>query len=379
VHRLIPLFFAVALLVASRTAAAAEQPEHCPAGWESSVFVTAKASVVRITDGGGWGAGFLWKSSRRIVTAMHVVARARSFEIIFADGTHGRAHLVGGDKRNDIAILDLDGPAPPGLVPLELADPASLSVGEPIIALGHPMASGAMDDPRDEGLFAWTMTRGVLSAHNDHQVQVDIRIDHGNSGGPILDCEGRVIGVVSHGVGNLNFATGPRDLIALDQNPVLPGISFAPTDGLLRFGVSLRHSTFTSYGATLEGGVTFFGKLDVVLRGTGLFSLTSEATGDRIVSGRTGVHGWLGAGYQLRVLRALLIPNVGGSVLFLREHASRFVGGNFSDDSSSSGALRFAPGFTVRRSIFWLDYKMEIDFGRFEHSANLFTLGLSLR
>lgn len=190
-----------------------EQPEHCPAGWESSVFLRTKASVVRITDGGGWGAGFFWKTNHRIVTAMHVVRRARSFEIIYADGTRGRAHVIAGNEKDDVAILELDGVAPSGVAPLDLADPASLSVGEPIIALGHPQAGSASDDPREEGLFTWSISRGILSAWNDHQIQVDIRVTHGNSGGPILDCEGNVIGVVTHGVGSgetVNFATGSR-------------------------------------------------------------------------------------------------------------------------------------------------------------------------
>jgi hypothetical protein len=367
--------FVLLFVLFTSTASAAEPSEHCPTGWESTVFLNSKSSVVRISDGGGWGAGFFWKTRTRIVTAMHVVASARSFEIVFADGTHGRAHLVAGDEKNDVAILELDGSPPSGTAPLELADPASLSIGEPLIALGHPLAGGRQDE-RDEGLFTWSITRGVLAARNEHQVQVDIRVTHGNSGGPILDCEGRVIGVVSHGVGTLNFATGPRDLIALDANPRVPGISLSPTSALLRIGLSLRRSTFTSYGPTLEGGVTFFGRLDVALRATGLFSVSSETSSDRIVTGRSGGHLWLGGGLEFRVLRGLVVPNVGASGVVLREHASRSTPTGFVDDSQGQAAVRLTPGVTLMKWNFWFDYKMEIDFGKYADSAHLFTLGL---
>jgi hypothetical protein len=365
------------------TARAAEQPEHCAPGWENSVFLTAKSSVVRITDGGGWGAGFFWKTPHRIVTAMHVVARARSFEIVFADGTKARARLVGGDERNDVAILELDGVAPSGIVPLELADPASLSVGEPIIALGHPQAGSATNDPREEGLFTWSISRGILSTWNDHQIQVDIRVTHGNSGGPILDCEGRVIGVVSHGIGSrgdtVNFATGPRPILALDRNPVVPGISLAPTDGIFRIGFAYRRERFDSYGPAVEGGVTFIGKLDLSLRASGLFSVASGASGNRMITGRSGIHGWAGAGWQLRVLGTRVVPNAGLSLLLMQEHATRLEAGAFVDDSATRRSARFAPGVSVLKSFLWADYKFEIDFGTLADSAHFFVLGLPLR
>ena len=86
-------------LLASATQAAADEPAPvrldadvaCSPGWESTLFVAARGSVVRITDGSGWGAGFAWNTPRQIVTAMHVVARARSFDIVFGDGPKGRA------------------------------------------------------------------------------------------------------------------------------------------------------------------------------------------------------------------------------------------------------------------------------------------------
>ena len=105
--RRLAVFFAVmAALPTSSIASAQEKTAdetRCAPGWESTVSTTVKSSVVRISDGGGWGAGFVWKDPRRIVTAMHVVSRARNFDIYFAEGTRGRAHIVAGNEREDIA------------------------------------------------------------------------------------------------------------------------------------------------------------------------------------------------------------------------------------------------------------------------------------
>src|SRR4051794_58223 len=129
----------VAVALAPAPAMAGEEDAACLPGWESALFARARGSVVRITDGSGWGAGFVWKTPRTIVTAMHVVDHGTSFDVIFGDGSKGKAKLVAGDVTTDIAILELEGNAP-ALTPLELGDPASLPLGAPVIAIGHPFA-----------------------------------------------------------------------------------------------------------------------------------------------------------------------------------------------------------------------------------------------
>src|SRR3954471_8195147 len=119
------LTFACTLALSSSRASADEAEAACAPGWESPIFAIARGSVVRITDGDGWGAGFVWKTPRTIVTAMHVVAQARTVDIVYADGSKGRARVVAGDRTTDVAILELQGDAPT-LIPLELGDPASL-------------------------------------------------------------------------------------------------------------------------------------------------------------------------------------------------------------------------------------------------------------
>lgn len=342
------------------------------------MFSSVKSSVVRISDGGGWGAGFVWKDPRRIVTAMHVVARARSFDIYFADGSKGRAHLVAGNRDEDIAILELDGKAP-SLTPLELADPAAMDVGDPVVAVGHPWARDKID-PLDEGLYTWSLSRGVLAGRNDHRIQVDMQLNKGNSGGPILDCRGHVIGVASHIKGTIGFGTASRQIVVLDASPRLPGVSLAPTGIVFNLGASFRKegSLGWMYGPNLEAGVSFLGKIDFVARVTGLFSFGSEVDFDRLITSRTGLHGALAAGYDLRLLGMKVVPNL-GAVLFARtNNATRIVDGRFIDATTTTTTARFAPGLSLTQGLLWADYKLEMDFGALADSAHLMTFGLSL-
>ena len=377
--RRLAAFFAISVSSLTSSVASAQEKTadetRCAPGWESTVSTTVKSSVVRISDGGGWGAGFVWKDPRRIVTAMHVVSRARNFDIYFAEGTRGRAHIVAGNEREDIAILELDGKAP-SLTPLELADPAAMDVGDPVLAVGHPLAREKLD-PRDEGLFTWSISRGVLSGRNDHRIQVDMQLNRGNSGGPILDCHGRVIGVASHVAGTLGFGVAPRQIVRLDASPELPSLSLFPTGQSFKLGASFRFDRLTMYGPSLELGAVFFGKVDLLARVSGLFSFASEARGDRVITSRTGLHGAVAAGWRFTVLGVRATPNVGATTFIRRENATRFDGASFVDASDTSTPTRFAPGLSLVEGLLWADYKLEIDFGRFADSAHLAVLGLS--
>lgn len=128
---------------------------------------------------------------------MHVADGARSIEIEFDDGSKSNARLVAGDRESDLAFLELDGAPARALTPLELGDPNAVPLGAPVIAIGHTLLGETTLAPRERGLRAWTVTRGVLGARNGEQIQVDAALNPGNSGGPILDCNGRVIGVVT--------------------------------------------------------------------------------------------------------------------------------------------------------------------------------------
>jgi hypothetical protein len=333
--------------------------------------------VVRITDGGGWGAGFVWKTPRQIVTAMHVVAHARSFDIVFGDGSKGRAHIVAGDTASDVAILELDGDAP-ALAPLELGDPASLPLGAPVIAIGHPLASDTSDS-RETGLRAWTITRGILGGRNDHQIQVDAPLNPGNSGGPILDCSGRVLGVASHVAGSLGFASSSREVMLLDRERHLPAVSFTPSIPKLRVGLSGRGADYVAFGPMLELDVAFFGKLHVLARATGLLSVASSVSGDRVVTSHTALALNAMTSYEVRIYKWFkLEPGVGVTRVSERENAVTFANGLTSDSSRNRSSTRFTAGLALPLRDLSLDYKMEVDFGALGDSAHMLTGSLQL-
>ncbi|MCD6289286.1 MAG: trypsin-like peptidase domain-containing protein, partial [Anaerolineae bacterium] len=131
-----------------------------------------------------------------IVTNYHVIKDAQSIEVGFGDDVTRAATVVGVDPPNDLAVLKVDD-LPADVHPVELGDASKLRVGQRAIAIGNPF-----------GQFERTLTTGVISALNRtitvdentvlrHVIQTDAAINRGNSGGPLLDSFGRLIGVNS--------------------------------------------------------------------------------------------------------------------------------------------------------------------------------------
>jgi S1-C subfamily serine protease len=143
----------------------------------------------------GSGSGFLWDRDGHIVTNYHVIEGAQKVEISFGGDAALSAQVVGIDPVNDLAVLKV-GTAPQGVEPVAVGASAGLRVGQTAIAIGNPF-----------GQFERTMTEGIISALNrtietDNTVlrgviQTDAAINRGNSGGPLLDSSGRLIGVNS--------------------------------------------------------------------------------------------------------------------------------------------------------------------------------------
>jgi len=145
--------------------------------------------------GGGTGSGFVLDTQGHIVTNNHVVEGADRILVHFVDDTAVEASLVGADPDNDLAVIRVDVPANL-LKPVELGDSAALRVGQRAIAVGNPFG------------FEQTMTTGIISALGrvvlqdsgfslPKLIQTDAAINPGNSGGPLLDSQGRVIGVTT--------------------------------------------------------------------------------------------------------------------------------------------------------------------------------------
>ncbi len=135
------------------------------------------------------GSGFIVDTSGIVVTNNHVIADADEINVIMNDGTKIKAELVGVDKKTDLAVLKFK-PAKP-LTAVKFGDSDKLRLGEWVIAIGNPFSLGG------------TVTAGIVSARNrdissgpyDNYIQTDAAINRGNSGGPLFNLDGEVIGV----------------------------------------------------------------------------------------------------------------------------------------------------------------------------------------
>ncbi len=165
-----------------------------PAVVNVTTQVLRRGFFFEITPVEGAGSGFVLDKQGHILTNFHVIEGARLIEVTFIDETTLPAQIVGADPRNDIAVLKVDAPAEL-LTPVELGDSANLQVGQRAIVIGNPF-----------GQFGGTLTTGVISALNrtlqsrdgreiSGIIQTDAAINSGNSGGPMLDSAGRVIGI----------------------------------------------------------------------------------------------------------------------------------------------------------------------------------------
>ncbi|MER2600419.1 MAG: trypsin-like peptidase domain-containing protein [Caldilineales bacterium] len=144
----------------------------------------------------GSGSGFVWDLNGHIITNYHVIEGADQITVSFDEGQAQEARVTGSDPANDLAVLQVSA-VPAGVEPLPLGDSDALVVGQSAIAIGNPF-----------GQFERTLTVGVVSAINRTiglengrtlrgVVQTDASINRGNSGGPLLDSRGRLIGVNS--------------------------------------------------------------------------------------------------------------------------------------------------------------------------------------
>jgi len=148
----------------------------------------------------GQGSGFIVDKEGHILTNNHVVDNAQLVEVTLSNKKKYKATVVGVDKIHDIALLQIHDVA--GLEPATLADSTNLAVGQRVYALGNPFG------------FSGTMTRGIISALRSVQmpngnkiedaIQTDASVNPGNSGGPLLNSRGEVIGITTMIASNPN-------------------------------------------------------------------------------------------------------------------------------------------------------------------------------
>ena len=169
----------------------------------------AVASVVMIYAGQAQGSGFLVSSDGMLLTDRHVVGDAKYVKVRWSDGIEGLGEVLRSDKVRDVALVKTD---PRGRKPLALRR-EPLQPGDTVYAIGAPMGDR----------FQGTVTRGVVSAYRTFDglsyIQSDVNVNHGSSGGPLLDEKGEAVGVAELGAQiagaplGLNLFTPVRDAL----------------------------------------------------------------------------------------------------------------------------------------------------------------------
>ena len=165
--------------------------------FEKSEEGVVRIDVVKINSfrgGNSVGSGFVFDLFGNIITNTHVIDNADNITVTFLDGSQYNASIVGMDKFTDIAVINVE-EKPDYLHPLEIGDSSALKVGEPVAAIGNPFG------------LSGSMTSGIVSqigrllpSHDTgfsipNVIQTDAAINPGNSGGPLLNMNGKVIGI----------------------------------------------------------------------------------------------------------------------------------------------------------------------------------------
>ncbi|MBY8872289.1 trypsin-like peptidase domain-containing protein [Micromonospora sp. PLK6-60] len=178
----------------------------------SGVVASVSPSIVtvQVTDGGSatLGSGVVLDRDGLILTNAHVVSSGGQVTVELSDGRTAAATVVGRDSREDIALLRASGLS--GLTPATLGSDATLRVGDQVLAFGSPLG------------LQGTVTSGIVSALDrtvdemSGLVQTDAAINHGNSGGALVDTAGRVVGI------NVAIATSGQDSGSIGLGFALP-------------------------------------------------------------------------------------------------------------------------------------------------------------
>jgi len=187
----------------------------------SKVVEDAVRGVVSVLTDDGQGSGAIYSDDGYIVTNHHVIKTASNIEVLFSDGSRVDAVLIGSNSVNDIALLKVDVGS---LYDLDFGNSNDVKIGQKVVALGNPLG------------LSFTVTEGIVSAKDRiiiegaaGLIQTDVAVNPGNSGGPLLNKEGEVIGIVNAklaGYEGLGFAI-PSNIVVSDIDSILDAANSA--------------------------------------------------------------------------------------------------------------------------------------------------------
>ncbi len=158
-----------------------------------TIYNQVKDSVVLIQTNLGLGSGFVYDTKGHIITNHHVIQGAETIQVSFLDGNITSANIVGMDIYSDLAVIKVD-PEVTTLYPVVLGSSSELAVGSPVAAMGNPFG---LSDTLTAGIVS-SLGRTLTAAKNYviiDIIQIDAAVNPGNSGGPLVNIYGQVVGV----------------------------------------------------------------------------------------------------------------------------------------------------------------------------------------
>lgn len=135
------------------------------------------------------GSGVIMTADGHIITNNHVIADADAIQVLLHDGRSANAVVIGSDPSTDLAVLKID---LPGLYPAEIANSDQISVGDVVLAIGNPYGFG---HSVSQGIISGLGRSGLQLSDYEDYIQTDASIHLGNSGGALIDTQGRLVGI----------------------------------------------------------------------------------------------------------------------------------------------------------------------------------------
>jgi S1-C subfamily serine protease len=279
------------------------------------------------------GAGFIYDDIGHIVTANHVLAGANNVSVVFKDGDRYEAYVVGRDAFTDTAVLELvanNGTATLSNIrssdPVTLGNSSSLKIGERVVTIGYPFASKIAMTAGIVGQTDYLLYFPFLGYSVPNTIETDVAVNPGNSGGPLINMDGEVVGMI---YGRLN----PSATAAGTQ---FPGLSVAiPSNtinrvvaGLIRDGLYI-HPAVGIIGSTLTVDLAKqFGDIPDDLEGVLVDTVVRGGTADiaGIDAATTNKYGERQSGDVIIALDGNRIVDIEGLLSYVQE--SKTIGEN---------------------------------------------------
>ena len=178
----------------------------------SNLYETARPAIVQVTTDDGSGSGFLVTSAGHIATNYHVIRNSRYLAVQFPNGRKVKAEVAAINPQHDMAILKVNSEIVEDIRPLPVLPSEkdeAIKVGIPVVAIGSPLNQ------------KFLMTQGILSKVDESTVLGDFLLQPGNSGGPLLNHDGEVIGINTFGEAGIAGAIRIDALRSYLQSPKL--------------------------------------------------------------------------------------------------------------------------------------------------------------